>query len=534
MTEKNAVSSSVIELYIGTFNRAPAQSGLDYWVDAISVDGWTIEDVAESFFEQTETTEKYPESMPTATYIDTVFNNVLGRSPENEGLTYWTTALDTGAISRNNFILAVINGAKIGGTGTDNSLLQSKHDVGQYFAVDLGLEDVSLAKRIMEDVTDTLESRDRAKSTLDLFSAAGANLNYVELDDTDNTVLLGDTDDWIYALGGNDTIQAVDGKKWIHAGAGNDYIYGSENDSTFHGGTGSDTMYGNAGDDVIYGYEGNDLIHGDDDDDLLYGDADDDYLYGDAGDDTLYGGDGDDVINGGDGADTLYGNAGDDIINGGEGVSIMDGGAGNDILYGGSSNDTMYCGEDNDTAYGRDGDDRIDGMSGNDTLYGGSGVDFLFGNSGSDMIFGGSGDDILLGEYDNDSLQGDAGSDTLTGGTGSDQFIFQIGDSNLLGYDSIIDFTLEDTLVLVEKGDVVVNEMVIDVTAASTLGDAADFCAAADGSVNAQVSWFVFEDDTYVVQDMSASETFINDSDLIIKLQGILDLDDVLSDVVAL
>ena len=533
MTEKNAVSSSVIELYIGTFNRSPAQTGLDYWVNAVSVDGWTIEDVAASFFDQTETIEKYPESMPTATYIDVIFNNVLGRSPENEGLAYWTAALDTGAISRNNFILAIINGAKSGGTDADKALLEAKHDVGQYFAIDLALEDVSLAKRIMEDVTGTLESVNRAKSTLDLFNGA-SNLNYIELDDTDNTVVLEDTDDWIYALDGNDTIQAVGGKKWIHAGDGDDYIYDGEKDSTFHGGTGGDTIYGNDGDDVIYGDAGDDLIRGDDDDDLLYGDDGDDYLYGDAGDDTVYGGAGDDVINGGDGADTLYGNTGDDIINGDDEESIIDGGVGNDILYGGGSNDTIYCGEDNDTAYGRDGDDHIDGMDGDDMLYGGSGTDSLFGNSGADYISGGAGDDTLLGEYDNDRLQGGAGSDSLSGGTGSDEFIFRTGDSNLLGYDSIIDFTLEDYLVLVEMGDAVINDTAIDVTSVSTLSDAADLAATADGSVNAQVSWFVFDDDTYVVQDMNAADTFTNDTDLIITLQGVVDLDDALSDVVVL
>jgi len=533
MVEKNDVSSSLIELYIGTFNRSPAQTGLAYWVDAISVDGWTIEDVAASFFDQTETIEKYPESMSTATYIDTVFNNVLGRSPADEGLQYWTTALDTGVISRNNFILAIINGAKSGGTDTDKALLESKHDVGQYFAIDLALENVSLAGRIMADVTHTLESIDRAKSTLDLFNAA-SDLNYIELDDNDNTSLLGDTADWIYALGGNDTIQAVEGQKWIHAGDGDDFIYGGDGDSTFHGGTGGDTMYGNEGEDVIYGDAGNDLIHAGDNDDLLYGDADDDYLYGDAGDDTLYGGNGDDVLNGGEGADTLYGNAGDDSIHGDDDVSIIDGGAGNDILYGGSSNDIIYCGEDNDTAYGRDGDDLIDGMGGNDTLYGGSGADSLFGNSGADVIFGGSGDDTLLGEYDNDRLQGGAGSDSLSGGSGSDQFIFQAGDSNLLGYDSVIDFALEDYLVLVDTGDAVINDTAIDVTAESTLNDAADLAATADGSVNTEISWFVFEDDTYIVQDMNAAATFTDDTDLIIKLQGIVDLDDSLSDVVVL
>jgi len=95
-------------------------------------------------------------------------------------------------------------------------------------------------------------------------------------------------------------------------------------------------------------------------------------------------------------------------------------------------------------------------------------------------------------------------------------------------------FPLKTILVLVEMGDAVVNDTAINVTAASTLSAAADLAATADGSVNAQVSWFVFEEDTYVVQDMNAADTFIDDTDLIIKLQGIVDLDDVLSDVVVL
>ncbi|MCG8549887.1 MAG: DUF4214 domain-containing protein [Desulfobacterales bacterium] len=531
MIEKDDVSSGLIELYIGTFNRAPDQTGLSYWVNAINADNWTIEDVAASFFDQEETIAKYPASMSTQTYVETIYNHVLDRNPDDEGLLYWTTALETNAISRNNAILAIINGAKSGGTEADKSLLQHKHDVGQYFAIDLELEDLSLSKRIMEDVTNTIESRDRAKSTLDLFKAA-TDLNYIELDDNNNTRTLDETTDWLYAFDGNDTIQATQGVKWIHAGRGDDLIYGGEDNSTFHGGAGNDTMYGNGGDDLIYGDAGNDLIHGGDDNDSLYGDAGDDYLYGNAGDDILYGGDGNDVLSGGDGMDTLYGNEGDDVIHGNTGVNIIDGGAGNDILHGGNSMDTIYSGAGDDISYGHEGDDVIAGMSGNDTLYGGTGTDSLSGGIGADDIFGGEGDDTLRGEFDSDTLRGNAGSDTLSGGAGSDTFVFQAGDSDLLGYDSIIDFEFQDELLLVDMGAETVNNTAINVSSADTLSAAADLAAAGDGSVNANISWFLFEDDTYVVQDMSAASTFTNGTDLLIKLMGYVDLEDTLSNVV--
>ncbi len=42
---------SVTKLYIATFNRAPDASGLCYWLNS----GFSIEEIAESFFDQPET-----------------------------------------------------------------------------------------------------------------------------------------------------------------------------------------------------------------------------------------------------------------------------------------------------------------------------------------------------------------------------------------------------------------------------------------------------------------------------------------------
>ncbi len=517
----------VAELFVATFSRAPLSGGLDYWISQ----DITIEELAQFFYNSDEAKLLYPDGTSNEDFVISIFDNLLDRAPLAAGLTYWANALDDGRVSRDQMMLASINAINSDPTTDDYQILANKTEVGLYHADQGG--DLSLSKRILEDVNATVVSRDRALSTLDLYEAA-VDLNYIELTDDDDTLVLGDSNDWIYAFGGNDTLQASDGIKWVHGGIGVDMLYGGTEDDTFHGAPGDDTMYGYGGADTLYGDDGNDSIHGNDDGDLIYGDGGDDFLYGDDGDDTLYGGEGDDTLNGGEGIDTLYGNAGKDLIDGNEGIAIIDGGAGDDILHGGSSNDTIYCGGDNDIAYGRQGNDTIDGMKGDDTLYGGAGTDYLNGNSGSDSLYGGSGDDILLGESEADHLCGDAGSDTLSGGAGSDTFIFQTGDSDLLGYDKISDFALEDRLVLVSKGVGTLNNTALDVNSALTLDDAANIAAVGDGSVNAIVSWFVYDQDTYIVEDMSQNVdgTFVDGIDLIIQLQGVIALDGELNNIV--
>ena len=52
------IAQEIAELYIATFNRAPDEAGLEYWVGRYK-DGMSIEQIAESFFDQPETIELY-------------------------------------------------------------------------------------------------------------------------------------------------------------------------------------------------------------------------------------------------------------------------------------------------------------------------------------------------------------------------------------------------------------------------------------------------------------------------------------------
>jgi len=154
----------VIKLYVATFDRAPDTPGLWYWVyDS----GLTLEEVAESFFDQPETQALYPSGTSTDAFITAVYQNLFKREPDSAGLEYWRTELDSGRIPRGRFILAVINGA----LGKDREILENKTEVGQYFAL-RNLTDMNFAKRVMQNVDDTDESVVQAEKMIDDFVAS--------------------------------------------------------------------------------------------------------------------------------------------------------------------------------------------------------------------------------------------------------------------------------------------------------------------------------------------------------------------------
>ena len=125
----------VTEIYIATFGRAPANAGLDYWVESVDTGAFTIDQVAQSFFDQPETKEKLPEELSNSEFITTIFYNVLNRDPEESGLAYWVDALNNGAISRDQAIIAIINGAKSAtGSSADAATLTKKTEIAVYFA----------------------------------------------------------------------------------------------------------------------------------------------------------------------------------------------------------------------------------------------------------------------------------------------------------------------------------------------------------------------------------------------------------------
>ncbi len=145
----------VAELYVATFNRAPDKPGLDFWVND---SGFTIEQIATSFFDQTETQDLYPPGTTETEFVTSVYDNLFNRLPDAAGLDYWVDALGSYAVTRPIMIEAVKNGAQ----ATDAKIVANKAEVGLYYA-NKDLQEYFLLSNVTEDLS-TVEI---AKSNID-------------------------------------------------------------------------------------------------------------------------------------------------------------------------------------------------------------------------------------------------------------------------------------------------------------------------------------------------------------------------------
>lgn len=160
-----------------------------------------------------------------------------------------------------------------------------------------------------------------------------------------------------------------------------------------------------------------------------------------------------------------------------------------------------------------------------ETVKGGAAANFLTAGVGStaDVLIGGAGKDVLTAN---------AGMDTLTGGAGNDWFVIATANANVNTYSTITDATKGDMIVLKAAGGTTLETFsATKVVLASTavFQDYANAVVAAGGvgGANGYIGWFQFGGDTYVVESLhssGASASFVNGTDVIVKLTGTVDL----------
>ncbi len=142
--------TTFVEMYIAYFNRAPDAAGLFYWGTRLE-DGMSLPEIAASFFEQPESQAAFPLASDAAALVDSAYDNLLERAPDAAGRAYWINQLETGAVSREGFMLDLINGAKANPDAiADVRTVTDKADIGLSFAVFHGLNDLDAARMVME------------------------------------------------------------------------------------------------------------------------------------------------------------------------------------------------------------------------------------------------------------------------------------------------------------------------------------------------------------------------------------------------
>src|SRR6056297_3462523 len=146
-----ASMASLTELYIAYFNRAPDAVGLYFWGDQMA-NGMSLDEIATQFFDQPETRALYGNLGDLPAFVTTVYENVLGRAPDQPGMAYWLDQLDReNDVTPASFIQAILDGAKADTGGhADAAYLANKVLLGGHFAVTRGMSDIEMANVIMQ------------------------------------------------------------------------------------------------------------------------------------------------------------------------------------------------------------------------------------------------------------------------------------------------------------------------------------------------------------------------------------------------
>ena len=146
-----ASMASLTELYIAYFNRAPDAVGLYFWGDQMA-NGMRLDEIATQFFDQPETRALYGNLGDLPAFVTTVYENVLGRAPDQPGMAYWLDQLDReNDVTPASFIQAILDGAKADTGGhADAAYLANKVLLGGHFAVTRGMSDIEMANVVMQ------------------------------------------------------------------------------------------------------------------------------------------------------------------------------------------------------------------------------------------------------------------------------------------------------------------------------------------------------------------------------------------------
>lgn len=90
----DGVRDSIVRLYYAVFDRTPDDGGRDYWVGQY-VAGVSLERIATEFMVSTEWTSTYG-TVDDPAFVELLYGNVLGRTPDGPGAEYWMGELARG------------------------------------------------------------------------------------------------------------------------------------------------------------------------------------------------------------------------------------------------------------------------------------------------------------------------------------------------------------------------------------------------------------------------------------------------------
>ncbi len=98
-TDPTSNAAVAYRVYNAAFKRAPDFGGLSFWTNFLDR-GFTPTQMSEGFIGSAEFAQTYGGNLTNASYVDKLYQNVLGRAGEPGGVAFWNGVLNNGSLSR--------------------------------------------------------------------------------------------------------------------------------------------------------------------------------------------------------------------------------------------------------------------------------------------------------------------------------------------------------------------------------------------------------------------------------------------------
>ncbi|MGF1598607.1 MAG: DUF4214 domain-containing protein [Acidimicrobiales bacterium] len=101
--DDSSTAATIDRLYLAFFQRYPDAAGIQYWIGRRGA-GHPTEAIAEWFAESDEFTARYG-GLPFGQFLDRLYLEVLGRTPDPGGKAYWLQLLERGTVTRGTIVV---------------------------------------------------------------------------------------------------------------------------------------------------------------------------------------------------------------------------------------------------------------------------------------------------------------------------------------------------------------------------------------------------------------------------------------------
>ncbi|WP_027867826.1 DUF4214 domain-containing protein, partial [Massilia alkalitolerans] len=120
--------AAVASFYLAYYGRPADPAGLAFWAGHLERAGGDFSLIIQALSTSAEATARFANTTP-AQRLDQIYQELFGRKPDAAGLEFWSKAIDAGAVSLPDAVLAVMQGAQ----GVDLSLNQARKGAAEAF-----------------------------------------------------------------------------------------------------------------------------------------------------------------------------------------------------------------------------------------------------------------------------------------------------------------------------------------------------------------------------------------------------------------